>query len=81
MSVTVEFVLIDDMEMPPIVIAMDRQNQPKVTLNNYYREWLGIHRKVFGGMGEGLYNKIDQLIDNMLQEGWEYKQMDREDFE
>ena len=79
MSVTVEFVLIDDMEMPPIVIAMDRQ--PKVTLNNYYREWLGIHRKVFGGMGEGLYNKIDQLIDNMLQEGWEYKQMDKEDFE
>jgi len=81
MTVTVEFVLIDDIEMPPIVIAMDRQNQPKVTLNNYYREWLGMHRKTLGGMGEGLFNKIDQLIDNMLQEGWEYKQMDKEDLE
>ena len=38
MSITVEFVLIDDMDMPPIVIAMDRQHQPKVTINNYYRE-------------------------------------------
>ena len=58
----VEFRLVNDEEMPPIVITMNDNDSPKVVLNADHKIWLALHRKTIGGCAEALYEKIDELI-------------------
>ena len=55
----VEFRLVNDEEMPPIVITMNDNDSPKVVLNADHQIWLALHRKTIGGCAEALYEKID----------------------
>ncbi len=58
----VEFRLVDDDELPPIVITFGDDDEPKVIINNKYKVWLGLNRKIIGGCAEALYEKIDELL-------------------
>ena len=72
----VEFRLVNDEEMPPIVITMNDNDSPKVVLNADHKIWLALHRKTIGGCAEALYEKIDELLTAHLQEQREYERMD-----
>ena len=72
----VEFRLVNDEEMPPIVITMNDNDSPKVVLNADHKIWLALHRKTIGGCGEALYEKIDELLTAHLQEQRAYERMD-----
>ena len=72
----VEFRLVNDEEMPPIVITMNDNDSPKVVLNADHKIWLALHRKTIGGCAEALYEKIDQLLTAHLQEQRAYERMD-----
>ena len=62
----IEFRLIDSEEMPPIVITVGDNNEPKVIINTYHKVWLGWKRKIIGGVAKSLYSKIDELLDSYL---------------
>ena len=64
----VEFRIIDNEDMPPIVISIGDDNEPKVIINSYYKIWLGWKRKIVGGIAKSLYEKIDELLDAYLAE-------------
>jgi|TARA_R110001592_G_scaffold118418_3_gene320829 hypothetical protein len=64
----IEFKLVDDEEMPPIVITMDENDLPKVVLNRRHQLWLSVNRKTIGGCAEELYGKIDELLSAYLEE-------------
>jgi len=64
----VEFVLVNDEDMPPVVVTMNRDDNPKVVLNAHHKIWLSLHRKTIGGSAEALFGKIDGLLTAMLQE-------------
>ena len=64
----VEYVLVNDEDMPPVVITMGRDDNPKIVLNAHYKIWLALHRKTIGGSAEALFGKIDGLLTGMLQE-------------
>ena len=72
----VEFRLVNDEEMPPIVITMNDNDSPKVVLNADHKIWLALHRKPIGGCAEALYEKIDELLTAHLQEQRAYERMD-----
>ena len=72
----VEFRLVNDEEMPPIVITMNDNDSPKVVLNADHKIWLALHRKTIGGCAEALYEKIDELLTAHLQEQRAYERMD-----
>ena len=72
----VEFRLVNDEEMPPIVITMNENDSPKVVLNADHKIWLALHRKTIGGCAEALYEKIDELLTAHLQEQRAYERMD-----
>tara|TARA_R100000734_G_scaffold9133_1_gene7003 strand:- start:21 stop:263 length:243 start_codon:yes stop_codon:yes gene_type:complete len=72
----VEFRLVNDEEMPPIVITMNDSDSPKVVLNADHKIWLALHRKTIGGCAEALYEKIDELLTAHLQEQRAYERMD-----
>ena len=62
----VEFRLVHDAELPPIVITMNDGDQPKVVINDYHKLWLALHRKTIGGCGEPLFGRIDEMLTVML---------------
>ena len=72
----VEFRLVNDEEMPPIVITMNDNDSPKVVLNADHKIWLALHRKTIGGCAEALYEKIDELLTAHLQAQRAYERMD-----
>ena len=64
----VEFRLVNDPTMPPIIITMDENDMPKVILNAEHRIWLSLNRKTIGGSAEALFEKIDTLLTAFLTE-------------
>ena len=71
-----QFSLIEDIEMPPIVITMDDDDQPKVVINRDYAIWLSLHRKVIGGCAEELFGKIDELLTSHLRDQRHFQKME-----
>ena len=72
----IQFSLIEDIEMPPIVITMDDDDQPKVVINRDYAIWLSLHRKVIGGFAEVLFGKIDELLTSHLRDQRHFQKME-----
>ena len=64
----IEFRLVNDDEMPPVVITMNERDEPKVVLNAEHKIWLCLHRKTIAGSAEALFEKIDQILTGMLIE-------------
>lgn len=54
----VEFRLVNDKELPPIVITMNEDDNVKVVLNNANKIWLSLHRKTIGGCAEALLIRL-----------------------
>ena len=73
----VEFRMVDDAELPPIVIAMNENDEPKVVVNIYHRIWISYNRKVIAGIIENLQGKMDSLLDAYLLEQRNFEKEDR----
>jgi|TARA_R100000149_G_scaffold61494_1_gene30905 hypothetical protein len=74
----VEFRLVDDEELPPIMITMNDNDNPKVVLNARHKIWLSLHRKTIGGCAEALFTKINDLLSGYLREQRAFEMMDDE---
>jgi hypothetical protein len=64
----IEFRIINDEDLPPIVITMDENDKPKVVLNNYHQIWLSVHRAQIGGIANSLFDKLVEILDARLRE-------------
>mgnify|MGYP003109974677 FL=1 len=64
----VEFRLINAEDMPPLVITIGNNDEPKVIINQHHHIWLAWKRKIIGGVAKSLYDKIDELLDAYLHE-------------
>tara|TARA_R110000823_G_scaffold55404_1_gene135526 strand:+ start:372 stop:620 length:249 start_codon:yes stop_codon:yes gene_type:complete len=76
MEKQIEFRLIDEGDMPPIVITVGDNNEPKVILNSHHKIWMGWKRKMIGGVAKSLYDKIDELLDAYLADQHQFMLMD-----
>ena len=56
---TIEFRLIEENDMPPIVITFGDDLEPKVILNNHHKILMALKRKIIGVIAKSLYDKID----------------------
>jgi|TARA_R110001583_G_scaffold84047_2_gene221355 hypothetical protein len=77
----IEFKLIDEKELPPMVIAMNDDDKPKVVINAYHRIWIGLHRKVIAGIVVNLQEKMDEMLDGFLREQRANEKLDTGDWE
>ena len=77
----IEFKLIDEKELPPMVIAMNDDDKPKVVINAYHRIWIGLHRKVIAGIVVNLQEKMDEMLDGFLREQRANEQLDVEEWQ
>ena len=72
----IEFKLVDDEDMPPIIITMGDNDLPKVVINRKYQIWLSLYRKTIGGCAEAIYDKIDEILTAHLSEQRMYEKME-----
>ena len=72
----IEFRLVDDEDMPPIVITIGENDLPKVVINRHYTIWLTLYRKCIGGCAESMFDKIDELLTAHLSEQRIFERMD-----
>ena len=72
----VEFNVVSDLELPPMVISMNEDDEPKVMLNTQHKIWLSLHRKTIGGCAKALYEKIDQLLTSHLEDMRSYEKLE-----
>ena len=64
----VEFKIVQDIELPPVVISMNEDDEPKVVLNTQHKIWLSLNRRLILGIFEALPEKIDMILDGYLRE-------------
>ena len=72
----IEFRIIDSKEMPPIVITIGDNNEPKVVINSHHKIWMGWKRKIIGGVAKSLYEKIDELLNSYLADQFMMGELD-----
>ncbi len=73
---TVEFRKVVDEELPPIIITMNEDDEPKMVLNMYHRIWISLHRKTIAGIINVFPEKIDEILDDFLGEQRANEKMD-----
>jgi len=64
----VEFRIVDDRELPPIVITMNENDEPKVIFNTYHRIWISVNRRIIAGIIDNLQVKMDEVLTAYLKE-------------
>lgn len=64
----VEFNIVSDLELPPMVISMNEDDEPKVMLNTQHKIWLSLNRRLLVGIFEALPEKLDIILDGYLRE-------------
>ena len=74
----VEYRIVNDGELPPIVITMTENDEVKVVLNQHHKIWLCLQRKTIAGSAQSLFEKIDMLLDAHLREQRQYERRDDE---
>lgn len=76
----VEFRLIDEEQLPPLVISMNENDEPKVVINTHHRIWISLHRRTIAGIIENLQEKMDELLTGFLLEQRANENLDSEDW-
>tara|TARA_R100000008_G_C3565147_1_gene158692 strand:- start:439 stop:663 length:225 start_codon:yes stop_codon:yes gene_type:complete len=64
----IEYRIVNDEELPPIVITIDEEDKPKVVINKHYHTWLCLYRGEIGGIAKSLYEEIIKILDASLKE-------------
>ena len=77
----VEFRLIDEEQLPPMVISMNENDEPKVVINTHHRIWISLHRRTIAGIIENLQEKMDEMLTMFLLEQRANENMDSEAWE
>ena len=65
----VEFRLIDDEELPPMVIKQsDEGFKPVIVINQAHNVWLSLQRSAIPGITQSLADKLNAMCDAYLEE-------------
>ncbi len=72
----VEFKIIRDEEMPPIIFKPGAEDEVNIIINQNFAIWLALHRKTIGGCAEALFDKIDEMLSAHLSEQRMYEKME-----
>ena len=71
MKKQVEFNVVSDLELPPMVISMNENDEPKVMLNTQHKIWLSLNRRLILGIFDFNHylreQRIFEIDDNEMQ--------------
>lgn len=74
----VEFRIVEDSELPAIIITGSETDEPKVVINTYHKLWISINRRVIAGITEAMQEKMDEVLSSYLKEQYMFQKEERE---
>ena len=72
----VEFRVVEDEELPAIIIKRDGGIAPVIVINTYHKVWLSLQRSTIPGITQSLAEKQNQLCDGYLEQQLAYEEND-----
>ena len=76
---TIEYKIIRDDTMPPLVITQSGTTGITIVLNESERLWLALHRNTIPAIAQQLQEKLTSFCDGVLSEQLYYKKIGEED--
>jgi len=64
----IEIRIVDDDELPPIIIKCGDDKQPIVILNSKYTIWLSLMRNTIPGITSSMHEKLNEICSAYLSE-------------
>ena len=64
----IEFRIVNDEEVPPLVVTMDENDRPKIVINRHYAIWLMVNRNIIPSSANAIADEIYKLLDAHLEE-------------
>ena len=77
LKMEIEFRVIDDEQLPPVIIKKGENDSPQILINNYHKIWLCLNRGLINGIFEVFPKKVTEILDAYLREQYQYEIMDR----
>ena len=75
----VEFRLIEDTDMPPVIIKQHESEMTVVIMINlHHKIWLSLKRKSIAGANKQLFSQIDSILNMYLEEQLKMKEFDEQ---
>tara|TARA_R100000995_G_scaffold1763_1_gene1193 strand:- start:28887 stop:29141 length:255 start_codon:yes stop_codon:yes gene_type:complete len=74
----IETKLINDIDLPPLIVKMDENDYPKILINTAHKTWLMLYRKEIAGCAEHLFKQLDRVLTAHLQEMRSFEKMEDE---
>ena len=75
----VEFRLIEDADMPPVIIKQHEHEMTVVIMINlHHKIWLNLKRKSIAWANKQLFSQIDSILNMYLEEQLKMKEFDEE---
>jgi len=74
----VEFRIVEDSELPAIIITGGDTGEPKVVLNTYHKLWISLNRRIIAGITESLQGEMDNILTAYLEEQYTFQKEERE---
>jgi hypothetical protein len=74
-----EFRLINDANMPPVIMSPTEHDRPKIVINIHHKIWLCLHRKTLAGAATAMFEKLDEILTGHLREIRGQELLDLED--
>ena len=75
----IETKLINDVDLPPLIVKMDDRDYPKIIINTAHKTWLMLYRKEIAGCAEHLFKQLDRILTAHLQEQRSFERMEDEE--
>ena len=75
----VEFRLIEDADMPPVIIKQHESEMTVVIMINlHHKIWLSLKRKSIAGANKQMFAQIDSILNGYLEEQLKMKEFDEQ---
>jgi hypothetical protein len=74
----VEIRIVEDSELPAIIITGNETDEPKVVINTYHKLWISLNRRIIAGITEALQEKMDEVLTSYLKEQYMFQKEERD---
>jgi hypothetical protein len=78
MNEQIEFRIVNDEDVPPLVFTMDENDRPKIVINRHHAIWLMVYRNIIPSSANAIADEIYNLLDAHLAEMRANELMDNE---
>jgi len=72
----VEYKIVEDRELPPMIIKDDGRGGLEIVINNHHKIWLALNRNTIPGIMQSMAEKLQEITNAILEEHYVMEKWD-----